>query len=587
MDILIDVQESIGYLSDATIEEIAEGLEVSAVDVHQTVSFYHFFTTESRGTYTVYLSDSAIAVMKGREQVVQEFEREAGCAWNSTTEDGLIGLYDTADIGMADQEPAAIINGKMFPNLTTFRVRELVADMRAGKTLDEMRHAGLGDGNNARPEINAPVYNNLRKRGPVVFDDYEPGSALQCIKDQRLSPDEVIELVKQSGIRGRGGAGFPTGMKWQFARQSPGERRYVFCNADEGEPGTFKDRVILTERPRLVFDGMAAAAYAVGAEKGILYLRYEYRYLREFLEKQLEEMRAEGWLGENIGGKQGYNFEIRIQFGAGSYVCGEESALIESAEGKRGEPRDRPPFPVQEGYLNMPTAVNNVETLCLAAKVLLKGPQWYKQFGTAQSSGTKVLSISGDCQYPGIYEVEWGFTVYDVLEMVGARPEKTQAVQVGGPAGTCIGPNNFDAVLGYEDVATGGSIIIVGQEHDLLADVVRNFNRFFVDESCGACATCRVLTVMYGRQLEKVLSGNGKRKDIDAMVDWAKIAEASRCGLGKSAPNPIVNTIKNFRYLYEGRIRNADERFETTLDLTQATAEARKVTGRPMRAMSN
>jgi [NiFe] hydrogenase diaphorase moiety large subunit len=432
-------------------------LNMSIVDVRQTISFYHFFSTKPKGKYTVYLNDSAVAMMMGRAKIAETFEREAGCRFGEITEDGLIGLFDTPCIGMNDQEPAAIINGTVFTNLTSFRVRELVRDMRAGLSVAEMRSQSLGDGMNNSEYLKATVVNNIRKTGPVVFDPYKPGAALEAIREHSLSPEEVIQRVKASGIRGRGGAGFPTAMKWEFCRKAKGDRRFVFCNADEGEPGTFKDRVILTERPNLVLDGMTVAAYCIGATEGILYIRYEYHYLKNYLEHILQSMRDAGQLGKNIAGIRGFDFDIRVQFGAGAYVCGEESGLIESAEGKRGEPRDRPPFPVEKGYLGMPTIVNNVETLCQAARVVVNGHAWYKSRGTPQSTGTKVLSVSGDCKYPGVYEIEWGFSVNDILDMVGAEAVNVQAVQVGGPSGACIAANEFDRVLSYEDLSTGGS----------------------------------------------------------------------------------------------------------------------------------
>ncbi|MEE8441940.1 MAG: NADH-ubiquinone oxidoreductase-F iron-sulfur binding region domain-containing protein, partial [Spirochaetia bacterium] len=431
---------------------------------------------------------------------------------------------------------------------------------------------------NASESLHTTVNNNIRRTGPVVFSDYEPGEAFNTIGKEAISPEQVIERIKASGIRGRGGAGFPTALKWEFCRKAKGEKRYVFCNADEGEPGTFKDRVILTERPNLVLDGMTVAGYAIGGTEGILYLRYEYRYLRDHLEKTLAEMRSAGRLGKNAGGIEGFEFDIRLQFGAGAYICGEESALIESAEGKRGEPRDRPPFPVEKGYLGMPTVVNNVETLCQAAKVIVKGADWYRTLGTIESTGTKVLSVSGDCKFPGIYEIEWGFSVADILDMVGA--EAVQAVQVGGPSGSCIASNEFSRTVSYEDLATGGSLIIIGRQHDLLEVVVHNFIDFFVKESCGSCSTCRALTLMYRKTLEKILAGHGKRSNIQAMLDWVPIALASRCGLGHTAPNPIVSTIKNFRHLYEGKIVNADETFETSFDLATSVAEANETVGR-------
>lgn len=580
MDILLDVQEKAGYLPEALVEQIAEALSMSAVDVHQTISFYHFFATEPRGEYTVYLNNSAVAAMMGREKIARTFEREAGCSFGSVSPDGLIGLFDTPCVGMADQEPAALINGVVFPNLTTFGARELVADMRAGKSVEEMRDQSLGDGKNNSEFLKATVSNNIRREGAVVLSEYNAGAALRRIASDSLSAEQVIDEVKSSGIRGRGGAGFPTALKWEFCRKARGEKHYVFCNADEGEPGTFKDRVILTERPELVFDGMALCGYCVGADEGVLYLRYEYRYLRDYLEKVLSRMRESELLGKNAAGIEGFDFDVRIQFGAGAYVCGEESALIESAEGKRGEPRDRPPFPVESGYLNMPTTVNNVETLCQAAKVVLNGAEWYRGLGTSQSTGTKVLSISGDCRYPGVYEIEWGFSINTILEMVGAEAVDVQAVQMGGPSGTCIPSNEFDRELSYEDLATGGSMIIIGAQRDLLKDVILNFIDFFVDESCGSCTTCRALSVMYRETLKKIIAGEGKRSNIAALRDWKAVALASRCGLGQTMPNPVVSTIESFRHLYEARIVNADETYDSTFDLRKAVAASCEAVGR-------
>jgi [NiFe] hydrogenase diaphorase moiety large subunit len=240
------------------------------------------------------------------------------------------------------------------------------------------------------------------------------------------------------------------------------------------------------------------------------------------LEKILENARKKNYLGKNIMGKEGFDFDIRIQFGGGAYVCGEESALIESAEGKRGEPRDRPPFPVEKGYLEMPTVVNNVETLCSVVKVILNGAEWYRKFGTSESTGTKLLSISGDCRYPGVYEVAWGFSVNDMLEMAGSTGV-VQAVQVGGPSGSLIGPNEFGRTLGYEDLATGGSLIIFGEHRDLLNDVVLNFMKFFIEESCGSCSTCRILPNVLKKKLEKILNARGVAQDITDMIEWGKI----------------------------------------------------------------
>ncbi len=575
MDILIAIRSEMGYLPDDVVSQIASELNMSKVDVEQTISFYHFFSQKPTGKYSVYLNNSAVANMMGRDEIAATFEKEAGIKFGEVSPDGLIGLFDTSCIGMNDQEPAAIINNAIFTKLTPFRVKEIVRDIKAGKKIEDMYSASFGDGNNASDLVRAVVQNNIRKIGPVLSDDYKVGEAIKKIV--KMTPEEVIDEIKLSNIRGRGGAGFPTGMKWEFCRKAEGAKKYIFCNADEGEPGTFKDRVILTERPRLIFEGMVIAAYAVGATEGILYVRYEYKYLEKYLEDILRVAREKNYLGKNIMGKKGFDFDIRIQFGAGAYVCGEESALIESAEGKRGEPRDRPPFPVEKGYLGMPTIVNNVETLCSAVKVVVNGGEWYKSFGTTESTGTKLVSISGDCKYPGVYEVEWGFNVNDIIEMVGSS--NVQAVQVGGPSGSLIAPNEFNRTLGYEDLATGGSIIIIGKDRDILSEVVLNFTEFFIDESCGSCSTCRIVPVILKKKLEKILDARGVKQDIDDMMEWARILKASRCGLGQTAANPIVTSIKNFRHLYEEKVQK-DKSYDHGFDLSAAVKESCEVTHR-------
>ncbi|HEY9114024.1 MAG TPA: NADH-ubiquinone oxidoreductase-F iron-sulfur binding region domain-containing protein, partial [Bacteroidales bacterium] len=395
----------------------------------------------------------------------------------------------------------------------------------------------------------------------------------------------------------------PTGLKWRFGRRIEGEHRVIICNADEGEPGTFKDRVLLTELPDLVFEGMVLAAYATGADIGLLYLRYEYKYMLKFLNRVLQEMRDKKLLGKNISGIADFNFDIRIQLGAGAYVCGEESALIESLEGKRGEPRDKPPFPVEKGYLNYPTIVNNVETLAMAVKIVKNGAAWFNSFGTKDSLGTKLLSVSGDCKFPGIYEVEWGTSIREVVEMCGA--EDVQAMQVGGPSGMLIGVRDFDNInsndlmkwykpsgmmvaekffdrkLSYSDLPTGGSIIIFNKHRDLLKEVVMNFLDFFIEESCGSCSTCRNLPYIMKLKLQKILDGHGVRQDIDDLLSWGKTIKVSRCGLGQTAANPVLSSILNFRHLYEQYVQAMAD-YDNVFDLEKSVQDANKFVGRKM-----
>lgn len=602
MDILLDIHEAEGYVSEENIGLLAKNLGISTVEVNETVSFYHFFRSTPGAKFNVYLNNSITACLRGRKEVKQSFEKECGVSFGKISPDGMFGLFDTSCIGMNDQGPAAIINNVLFTNLTPYRVKELVKDLKNGKSLQEAVYESNGDGNNADPDVNSMVRNNIRKASILLKKDYSRFEVVSKMM-KKYSPEEVIRIVEESNLRGRGGAGFPTGLKWRFGRRIEGEHRVIICNADEGEPGTFKDRVLLTEFPDLVFEGMILAAYATGADIGLLYLRYEYKYLLKFLNRVLQEMRNKNLLGKNISGIDDFNFDIRIQLGAGAYVCGEESALIESLEGKRGEPRDKPPFPVEKGYLNYPTIVNNVETLAMSVKIVKNGAEWFNSFGTKDSLGTKLLSVSGDCKFPGIYEVEWGTSIREVVEMCGA--EDVQAMQVGGPSGMLIGVRDFDNIntndlmkwykpsgmmvaekffdrkLSYSDLPTGGSIIIFNKQRDLLKEVVMNFLDFFIEESCGSCSTCRNLPYIMKLKLQKILDGHGVRKDIDDLLSWGKTIKVSRCGLGQTAANPVLSSILNFRHLYEEYVQAMAD-YDNVFDLEKAVQEANKFVGRKM-----
>jgi [NiFe] hydrogenase diaphorase moiety large subunit len=564
LDVIRDVQARSGQVSDDAVGRIAAHLKLSEAEVRGAVTFYHFFSLAPRGASTVYLNDSITSRMKGRTAVAKAFEEEAGCRFGEVSPDGKVGLFPTSCIGMNDQEPSAIVDGVVFTSLTADKARAIVRGLRAGTPARD-QVAVRGDGANQSDLVRAMVTNNIRKRGAVLFGAHESGAAVR--KAVAMKPEQVIDEIKKAGLLGRGGAGFPTGLKWEFCRREKATEHYVVCNADEGEPGTFKDRVILTELPRLLFEGMAIAGYAVGARTGVLYLRAEYAYLRAHLEAVLADLRKEGVLGKRIAGAANFAFDIVIKSGAGAYICGEESALLESAEGKRGEPRDRPPFPVQSGYRNLPTTVNNVETLATAARILVEGAAWFKAMGTPQSAGTKLLSVSGDCSRAGVYEVEYGLTVAELLEMAGAPDAK--AVQVGGPSGTCVARAGFSRKICFSDLATGGSVIVFGPDRDIF-EIVGNFMDFFVEESCGWCVPCRAGNVLLKKKFEKVVRGLGTEGDLRDLETWGKLVKAtSRCGLGQTSPNPILTTMKSFPELYEARIRKGED-FVPEFDLAAA-----------------
>lgn len=365
------------------------------------------------------------------------------------------------------------------------------------------------------------------------------------------SKAEVIAEVTASQLRGRGGAGFPTGTKWNLAAAASGDTKFVICNADEGEPGTFKDRVILTDFANLVFAGMTIGGYAIGAKTGIVYLRGEYTYLRKQLEEVLAERRKAGLLGKAVKGKADFDFDIEIRMGAGAYVCGEETALIESLEGQRGEPRNRPPFPVDTGFENRPSSVNNVETFAWVSCIFDKGAGWFKSIGTARSAGPKILSISGDCAKPGVYEVPFGTTVASMLEMVGAKDAR--AVQIGGASGICVPSTQFNRAIAFEDVATGGSIIIFGKNRDML-DMARNFLEFFAEESCGQCTPCREGAYTLLKGVEKIAHGTCSTAYLRELCSLGETMQvASKCGLGQSAPNAFLSVVEHFKDELMGR----------------------------------
>ncbi|MBD3409490.1 MAG: iron hydrogenase [Ignavibacteriales bacterium] len=381
------------------------------------------------------------------------------------------------------------------------------------------------------------------QEGSLLLGDYSPGSGVE--KALEIGRESILFELKASKLKGRGGAGFPTSTKWMLTAAAKSEEKFVVCNADEGEPGTFKDRVLLLEHPDLVFDGMIVGGYTVGAKKGLVYLRGEYYYMYEYLLKKLEAMRQEGRLGEKINGVEGFNFDIEIRLGSGAYVCGEETALIESLEGHRGEPRNRPPFPVNTGFFGRPTTVNNVETLATVPHILLMGGEKYATQGTNKSTGTKLFSISGDVERPGVYELDWGSTVNDVLKLVGG--ENAKAVQVGGASGKCVPRSRFDEEIAYESLTTGGSIMVFGPQRKMI-DVLENFMEFFAEESCGQCTPCRVGNRKLLEGVKMIKAGDYRFTYVAKLKDLGRSMQvASKCGLGQSSPNPFISILENFK----------------------------------------
>ncbi len=399
---------------------------------------------------------------------------------------------------------------------------------------------------------------------PVDVEEYIKRGGFTALKKMfgLLSPDEVIAQVKNSGIRGRGGAGFPTGVKWELVKREKSNIKYLICNGDEGDPGAFMDRMLLESYPYRVIEGMIIAAYAVGIHHGYLYIRAEYPLAVKRIKKALEVCRENNYLGNNIQGS-GFNLELEIYEGAGAFVCGEETALIASIEGSRGFPRIRPPFPAQHGLWSQPTLVNNTETLAQISYIIREGFEKFKNIGTEGNSGTKVFALAGKVARGGLIEVPMGITIREVVEVIGggiANGRKFKAVQIGGPSGGCIPAKHVDTPINYESLSEMGAMmgsggLVVLDETDCMVDMARFFLSFTQDESCGKCTFCRVGTKRMLDILDKITSGKGKPEDLaelEKLAEWTK--KGSLCGLGKTAPNPVVSTLKYFRDEYEAHI---------------------------------
>ncbi|WPX09998.1 NADH-quinone oxidoreductase subunit NuoF [Anaerocellum danielii] len=393
----------------------------------------------------------------------------------------------------------------------------------------------------------------------IAYDGYK---ALAKVLTE-MTPEQVIDWVKRSGLRGRGGGGFPTGLKWEFAAKAPGDVKYVVCNADEGDPGAYMDRSILEGDPHSVIEAMAIAGYAIGSKQGYVYVRAEYPLAVKRLEVAIEQARQYGLLGKNILGTN-FEFDIEIRLGAGAFVCGEETALMTSIEGHRGEPRPRPPFPAVKGLWGKPTLLNNVETYANIPVIILKGPEWFASIGTEKSKGTKVFALVGKVNNTGLIEVPMGTTVREIVEDIGGGipgGKKFKAVQTGGPSGGCIPASLMDTPIDFDSLTALGTMMgsggmIVMDEDTCMVDIAKFFLEFTVDESCGKCPPCRIGTRRMLEILQKITSGNGTEEDLEKLEELAySIKDSALCGLGQTAPNPVLSTLRYFRDEYEAHVK--------------------------------
>ncbi len=488
-----------------------------------------------------------------------------------------IKLVKTGCFGLCAEGPIVIVypQGAFYSQVKLEDVDRIVKEhLIEGNIIKDLLYKeALDEKGEMKPFEQVPFYNKQMRIalshcgaiGAEEIEDYIEHDGYKALEKalKRMSREEVIDTVKRSGLRGRGGGGFPTGMKWEFTYKVKEDQKYVACNADEGDPGAFMDRSILEGDPHCIVEAMAIAGYAVGANKGYVYVRAEYPVAVERLQIAIDKAREKGYLGKKILGTD-FEFDMEIRLGAGAFVCGEETALINSIEGKRGMPRPRPPFPAVRGIWNKPTLLNNVETYANIPKIILNGAEWFASIGTEKSKGTKVFALGGKVENIGLIEIPMGTTLREIIFEIGGgipKGKKFKAVQTGGPSGGCITADYLDTPIEYDSLIALGSMMgsggmIVMDEDNCMVDIAKFFLEFTVEESCGKCPPCRIGTKRMLEILEKITEGKGELEDLEKLEKLAQsIKTSALCGLGQTAPNPVLSTLKYFRHEYEAHVK--------------------------------
>ena len=555
LQFLIRIQQTYGWINEEAISWCADRFSdatqtISHEEIRGIIDFYSFLQRVPATPLHLYLSTNITDDMLGQRDNLAFFQQLA------KEYPEKFAVSTTSCSGLCDQGPAGLLNG--FPITSISTIKTTLAKL----IKDEISHTEF-------LQSLSPVKDNIQIKEQLLNTKLAPGEGLKRVLTN--SPADFLAELNSSQLRGRGGAGFPTALKWQTCQSTKALDKVIVCNADEGEPGTFKDRVLLHSHIEQVLEGMTIASYSVGASIGFIYLRFEYQYLAPLITQAIRGRLQNKLLGQNILGHDGFHFQIQIHLGAGAYVCGEETALLESLEGKRGIPRIRPPFPAQSGYLGLPTVVNNVETFCCVTAIALNGTQAFVQAACEGSTGTKIHSVSGDCDKPGIYELTFDCTVADLLNKAGAK--LTQAVQVGGPSGKLLFPDSFDEKLNFSHVSSGGSFMVFNSSRDLF-QVVQNFTHFFHHESCGFCTPCRVGCGILESTLDKFIRQQGSEDDIQHLEEMMALMDvASHCGLGQTASHPVRHLLANKRDQFVAKEKPA----LLKIDIAQHTSEARRL----------
>ncbi len=534
------------------LTEVAHYLSLPLSRVQGVVTFYSMYSLVPRGSYVVRVCQSPPCHLMGGRSLLAELSRQLGIEAGQTTADGRFTLETSECLGHCEVAPAMQINEEVYGNLTAERVAAILEDKRRGSQTVPPTTA---EAPRLLPGGKRIVLDNVGGIHPERIEDSLARGGYDGLKKAlSLMPEQVIALVGTSGLRGRGGAGFPTGLKWKFAAKAVGAPKYIVCNADEGEPGTFKDRPIMEGDPHKLVEGIIIAGYAIGAGKGYIYVRGEYALSIQRLRKAIADARRHGFLGSNVLGS-GFDFELEVKEGAGAYVCGEETALIDSLEGKRGQPRVKPPYPANVGVYNLPTAVNNVETLANVPGILLHGADWFRSFGTEACPGTKIYLVMGDVNHPGFLEADMGTTLSEIIDGYGGGIKggrKFKAALVGGAAGMFLGPPalsarmDFDAMKEFQATLGSGSVLVMDETRSL-PEMLWSVLHFFQHESCGKCTPCRAGCPELVKIGARLKDGNASAKDLDVMLNLSQVMwTSSLCPLGQSLIMPVKSALDNF-----------------------------------------
>jgi len=556
------LQERIGWISPGGLNEICRRLTIPPADAYGVASFYALLALEPRPPRAVHVCEDVACRCHGSQELIAQLEERFGPE-GELSDDGSATWYRSPCLGQCDRAPAALVSVAGDEPLERAQ-----APVTAGAVLDLLAGGEPGPSPGARlPQAGDPSLRLLRRVGvadPASIDDYRAHGGYAALRRAfELGPEGVLREVKDSKLVGRGGAAFPTGVKWEAVARQPARPHYLVCNADESEPGTFKDRELMEGDPFAVVEAMTIAAYATGCERGYLYIRGEYSEAQHALEQALAEARSRGFLGEDVMG-EGFSFDVEIRRGAGAYICGEETAIFESIEGKRGEPRNKPPFPVEVGLFGKPTVVNNVETLVNVLDVVLGSGPAFAEVGTEGSTGSKLLCLSGHVARPGTYEVRFGATLREVLDLAGGVPggRPLQAVLMGGAAGGFLGPDDLDVPLTFEgaraaETTLGSGVVLVLDDTVDLPRLLQRIAAFFRDESCGQCVPCRVGTVRQEEALARLVAGEplgGLETELALIAEVGQcMRDASICGLGQTASSAVESAIRRLDVFPAGR----------------------------------